>query len=527
VAFAPDPTGKERLGPLADEVEAVLEDLIEWRAVERIWAGDHTLWQEDPTEVADRLGWLHVVPEMQTRRATLEGFAADAEAAGLTHVVVAGMGGSSLFPEVIARTFPHDQASAGALDLLVLDTTDPAAVARVAEVCPLDRTLFLAASKSGSTIETRSHLDHFWEVVGRPEQFAVITDPGSELVRLAYDRRFRAVFENREDIGGRYSALSLFGLVPAAAAGVDVGALLDTAVAMGVELGSGLDLADDDLRTHPGLRLGALMGAATRAGRDKLTLIIDPEIETFGLWIEQLVAESTGKQGVGVVPIVGEPVSPDVGVYGPDRLFVAIGTHPALDAIAGAGHPVVELPYEGRYGLGAHVLLWEFATAVAGAVLGINPFDQPDVAAAKAATARVLDAGELPIVEQVPLRSLLDQVRVGDYLSIQAYVDPASPLVDEIEVARERLRDELKVATTVGLGPRFLHSTGQLHKGGPPAGVFVQVVSEDDVDVPIPGRSYGFSMLKQAQAAGDLETLRSRGLRAGRVAIEDLSEVNR
>jgi hypothetical protein len=425
----------------------------------------------------------------------------------------------------MARTFPHGQAPPGALELHVLDTTDPAAVARIADVCPLDRTLFVAASKSGSTIETRSHLDHFWDVVGRPEQFAVITDPGSVLVRLAYDRRFRAVFENREDIGGRYSALSLFGLVPAALAGVDVGALLETATAMGVELGSGLT-GDLEIRTHPGLWLGAVMGAGARAGRDKLTLIIDPEVETFGLWIEQLVAESTGKQGVGVIPIVGEPVSPDVATYGPDRLFVSIGTHPALDALAGAGHPVLELPHEGPYGLGAHVLLWEFATAVAGAVLGINPFDQPDVAAAKAATARVLDAGELPIVEQVPLRSLLDQVRVGDYVSIQAYVDPGSPLVDEIEAARARLRDELKVATTVGLGPRFLHSTGQLHKGGPPAGVFVQVVTEDEVDVPIPGQPYGFSMLKQAQAAGDLETLRSRGLRAGRVAIEDLLEVN-
>jgi transaldolase / glucose-6-phosphate isomerase len=523
MAIDPDPTGKERLGELADEVDATLDDLITRHAVERVWAGDHTLWQPDPTEIVDRLGWLHVVPEMATRQATLEGVAEEVHAAGLTDAVVAGMGGSSLFPEVIARTFQGSGPPAGAVALHVLDTTDPAAVARIAETCPPDGTLFVAASKSGTTIETRSHLAYFWELVNRPEQFAVITDPGSELVRLAYDRRFRAVFENREDIGGRYSALSLFGLVPAALAGVDVAGVLETATAMGVELGAD----GSDQRTHPGLRLGAIMGAAARAGRDKLTLIIDPEIEAFGLWIEQLVAESTGKQGAGVVPVVDEPVSADTGVYGPDRLFVSIGTHPALDALAGAGHPVVELPYEGPLGLGALVLLWEFATAVCGAVLGINPFDQPDVAAAKAATARVLDAGELPVIEQVRLASLLDQVRVGDYLSIHAYVDPGSDVVAGIEAARERLRDDLKVATTVGLGPRFLHSTGQLHKGGPPSGVFVQVVGDDPVDVPIPGQPFGFSMLKQAQAAGDLETLRSRGLRAGRVALDELLEVAR
>ncbi|MGH9245005.1 MAG: glucose-6-phosphate isomerase [Acidimicrobiales bacterium] len=520
-----DPTGKERLGDLADEVDAALDDLITRHALERIWAGDHTLWQDDPTEVADRLGWLHVVTEMRIQQATLEGFASDAIASGFTHAVLVGMGGSSLFPEVIARTFQGGGPPAGGLLLTVLDTTDPAAVARAAETSPLDRTLFVAASKSGTTLETRSHLAFFWELVGRPEQFAVVTDPGSALARLAYERRFRAVFENREDVGGRYSALSYFGLVPAAVAGVDVAALLETATAMGVELADG-DRPDADQRTNPGLRLGAIMGAAARVGRDKLTLIIDPEIESFGLWIEQLVAESTGKQGTGVVPVVGEPVGADPSVYGPDRLFVAIGTHPALDALAGVGHPVIELPYEGPTSLGALVLLWEFATAVCGALLGINPFDQPDVSAAKAATARVLDAGELPVVEVVPLAALLDQVRVGDYLAIQAYVDPGSDVVARIEDVRARLRDDLKIATTFGLGPRFLHSTGQLHKGGPPTGVFVQLVGDDRVDVPIAGQPYGFATLKQAQAIGDLETLRSRGLRAGRVALDEFLEVS-
>jgi glucose-6-phosphate isomerase len=466
---------------------------------------------------------------MRMQQATLESFASDAIAGDLTHAVVMGMGGSSLFPEVIARTFQPDGSAAGALTLTVLDTTDPAAVRRIAETCPLDRTLFVASSKSGTTIETRSHLTHFWDLVGQPGQFAVVTDPGSELARLAYDRGLRATFENREDIGGRYSALSYFGLVPAALAGAEVGGILETAIAMGTELGAPADGADRDTeqdpRTNPGLRLGAIIGAAARAGRDKLTLLVDPEIDSFGLWVEQLVAESTGKLGTGVVPVVGEPVNADVSVYGPDRLFVSVGTHPALDALAGGGHPVIELPYEGRSSLGALVLLWEFATAVCGAVLGINPFDQPAVAAAKAATSRVLATGEIPVIELLPLQALLDQVRVGDYLGIQAYVDPGSDVVERIEAARERLRDDLGIATTVGLGPRYLHSTGQLHKGGPPSGVFVQVVGDDSGDVPIPGQPYGFSMLKQAQAAGDLETLRSRGLRAGRVALDELLEV--
>ena len=459
---------------------------------------------------------------MRIQLARLEGFAAELEAESFTHVVLAGMGGSSLFPEVVARTFQASGPPPGGLELHVLDTTDPAAVARVAETCPLDRTLFVAASKSGSDdrdpIAPRLLLG---AAASDPSSSRSSPTPRSDLGRLAHDRGFRAIFENRPDIGGRYSALSYFGLVPAALAGVDVAAILDTAVAMGAEL------AEDDAepRTNPGLRLGAIVGAAARVGRDKLTLLIDPEIDSFGLWIEQLVAESTGKQGTGVVPVVGEPVAADLDVYGPDRLFVSIGTHPALDAIAGAGHPVVELPHAGPASLGAHVLLWEFATAISGAVLGINPFDQPDVAAAKAATGRVLDGAEIPVVEQVRLSSLLDQVRVGDYIAIQAFVDPGSDAVGRIEESRERLRDELKVATTSGLGPRFLHSTGQLHKGGPPTGVFVQVVGDDPDDVPIPGQPYGFSMLKQAQAAGDLETLRSRGLRAGRVALDELLEV--
>lgn len=512
----PDPAGKERIGDLDPAVEAMIDALAGRSAVERVWSGDHTLWQDDPAEVADRLGWLQVAHSSYASVDEHAAFAASCADDGLTHVLVMGMGGSSLFPEVVARSFAPGN---GALALSVLDTTDPAAVSRLAESLPLDRTLFLASSKSGSTIETASHLAYFWERVARPEQFAVITDPGSDLGELARARRFRHVFESRPDIGGRYSALSAFGMVPAALDGVDVRALLDGALAMADALRPGGDPHD-----HPGLRLGALLGAGAQAGRDKLTLVLDPEIATFGLWLEQLVAESTGKHGLGVVPVVGEGVGA-AELYGRDRVFVSIGWHPALDALAGAGHPVVELANEGPYGLGAHVLLWEFATAICGSVLGINPFDQPDVAAAKVATARVLDGVAPPPGVGRSLDELLDTVQPGDYVSVQAYVDPGSPVVVDLEAARARIFEQRQVATTFGLGPRFLHSTGQLHKGGPPNGVFIQVVGEDLDEVPIPGQPYGFSRLKHAQADGDLATLLSRGLRAGRVSVEELAGV--
>jgi len=504
----------EQLGPLTAAVESTLQDLVDRRAVERIWSGDHTLWQEEPTEITDRLGWLRVAPEVLAERARLDALVASAAADGLTHAVVMGMGGSSLFPEVLARTFP---AVAGALELRVLDTTDPAAVARVGHECPAGSTLFVASSKSGSTVETLSHLATFWERNPDPSHFVAITDPGSSLGDLARERGFRAIFENRPDIGGRYAALSFFGMVPAALAGVEWTALLDTAVAAAGELGAAVAPAD-----NPGLRLGAILAAAVQAGRDKVTLVIDPEIETFGLWLEQLLAESTGKHGTGVIPIAGERLGP-AEVYGDDRLFVAIGDHPGLAPLAAAGHPVVGIDHDDPLDLGRLCLLWEFATAVCGAALEINPFDQPNVAEAKEATKQVLADG-LPDIEPEPLAGLLAQVKAGDYLSIQAYVDPESGVVDAIEDARTALRDRLRVATTVGLGPRFLHSTGQLHKGGPPSGVFVQVVGEDPDDLAVPGQPFSFSTLKHAQAAGDLLTLRHHGLRAARVTLDDLLE---
>jgi hypothetical protein len=388
--------------------------------------------------------------------------------------------------------------------LHVLDTTDPAAIRRV----PYMETTFVAASKSGTTIETTSQLAHFWAMSGETSgQFVAVTDPHTPLADMARERRFHALFENRPDIGGRYSALSWFGMVPATLLGIDGARILDAAAAV--------DVAD-------AVRLAAILGAAAKSGRDKLTLVLPEEIASFGLWLEQLVAESLGKHGTGIVPIAGEPIgSPDV--YSDDRIFVAVGDHGYdLDAIAMAGHPVIDLSFGDEYDIGAQVMLWEQAIALAGVVLGINPFDQPDVQAAKDATNRVLAAG-LPAIDTVRPMDLVSTVRPGDYVAILAFVDPGdTEQLATIERARVVIRDRLRVATTVGVGPRFLHSTGQLHKGGPPTGVFLQLLGADGADVEIPGRDFGFSMLKQAQAAGDLLALQSRGLRAGRVTLDDL-----
>jgi glucose-6-phosphate isomerase len=513
----------DRLGPLAGETAAALAELAERDAVARLWAADHTLWRDDPTEIGDRLGWLTVVPEMLVG---LGGTAA--ECAKLTtdvdHVLVMGMGGSSLFPEVLARSFA---APEGAPTLHVVDTTDPAFLARVAAELPADRTLHVAASKSGSTIETRSHLEWAWARHPDPARFAVITDPGSALQALAEERGFAQVWQNRSDIGGRYSALSHFGVVPGLLAGLDMRVVLESASAMAERLRGAAAV-------NPAARLAAAMAAGVRAGRDKVTILLPDTIATFGLWLEQLLAESTGKDGTGVVPIVGEPVG-DPSVYGADRLFVAVldaeadtdgHATAAFEALVAAGHPVHVVEGGGPDDLGGQVLLWEAATALCGALLGIQPFDQPDVAAAKAATNKVLDEG-LPDEPEVPVSELLALVKPGDYVGVQAFVDPGSPAVARLDEVRVALRDRLRVATTLGLGPRFLHSTGQLHKGGPNTGVFLQVVGpEADDGVAIPGQPYDFATLERAQAAGDLATLRERGRRAGRVSVDSLlSEV--
>jgi transaldolase/glucose-6-phosphate isomerase len=440
--------------------------------VQRIWARDPTAWTGG--DEAHWLGWLDEpqrIPDafdwVEAARGEFDSF------------VLLGMGGSSLAPEVLRRSF-------GAEAFHVLDTTHPRAIRRLEESLELERTLFLASSKSGATLETRSHLDYFWERAGkRGESFAAVTDPGSELESLARKRGFRAVVAGEPTIGGRYSALSPFGVVPAALMGVELPRLRERAQEM-VEACRGPESA--------GLELGLQLGGGWRDGRDKVA--INPNPGGFGLWAEQLLAESTGKHGKGLVPAPGE--SPD-----------------------GADRQAAEVRVDEPYDLGSEFFRWEFATAVAGSILEINPFDQPDVQAAKDRTNEVLAAGGDPDVEpKGSLDELLAQAGPGDYFAIQAFIDPAREA--ELEPLAERLRRESGCVVTVGLGPRYLHSTGQLHKGGPPSVLALQVVDDPGKELKIPGRKFGFARLLRAQAAGDYASLEERGRRVARIRLEDV-----
>jgi glucose-6-phosphate isomerase len=494
-----------------------LQQMDRDRIVERIWRKDHTVWKDDPTQIADRLGWLTVSDLMRERIGELEGFAEQAATDGFETAILLGMGGSSLAPEVFARTFGFAD---GALELIVLDTTHPATIDRLADQLELDRTLFIVASKSGGTTETLSHFAFFWDRTPNGAQFVAITDPGTPLERLAREHGFRAVFLNPADIGGRYSALSYFGLVPAALIGAPLHEVLDSAEEM--RTASERMLPAPQI---PGATLGAMMGESAKAGRDKLTFALPDEIASFGGWVEQLIAESTGKDNVGVVPVVGEPIgSPDA--YGRDRVFVVIGEHDGLDELEHDGHPVARLRYDGLEQIGGEFFRWEMATAIAGHVLGINPFDQPNVQEAKDTTKAILGSGSLEDPGFDDLGVLLKQVNEGDYVAILAYLDRTSETEDAIERVRLLIRDRYRVATTTGFGPRFLHSTGQLHKGGPNSGVFIQVVDAGrEVDLPIPGQPFTFGTLIDAQALGDLRSLRRRGRRIARVTFDQLMEV--
>jgi transaldolase/glucose-6-phosphate isomerase len=446
--------------------------------VARIWERDPTLWTGQ--DEARWLGWLDEPMRMRSRLADLERFVEDLAAPGLIDTfVLLGMGGSSLAPEVIKRSFDAESFH-------VLDTTHPAAVRRIAETLDFDATLFIAASKSGTTLETRSHLDFFWERAGkRGEFFAAITDPGSELERVAKERGFLATFDGEPTIGGRYSALSLFGLVPATLMGVDLERLLER-VEETVEACHGEE-------GNPGLELGLELGNGWAEGRDKVT--INPNPGGFGLWAEQLLAESTGKDGKGLIPAPEE--SPD----GPDRQA-----------------PEVRLP--APYELGQEFYRWEFATAVAGSILGINPFDQPNVQAAKDKTNEVLAQGEPDVGTRGSLDELFAQARPGDYVAVQAFIDPERE--PELEPLLDRAREDTGCVVTHGLGPRYLHSTGQLHKGGPNTGLFVQVVDDAGDELKIPGRDFGFRRLIHSQAAGDLASLEELGRRIVRIRLEDI-----
>src|SRR6266705_3108068 len=442
-------------------------------------------------------------------------------------VVLCGMGGSSLAPEVLWHTFGRKP---GYPALSVLDSTDPRAVVAALGGEDIGRTLFLVSSKSGTTQETDCLYRHFWEQTrGRGAQFVAITDPDTPLARLAGERGFRRTFLNPSDIGGRYSALSFFGLVHGALIGMDLHGLLDRAIEMAHACAACVPAAD-----NPGAWLGAVMGEAALAGRDKLTLVLPERIRSFGYWVEQLIGESTGKEGKGIVPVEGEPVGKPA-VYGDDRLFVYIrmATDPpnrAVQALEKAGQPVITLTMRDKLDLGGEFFRWEVATAIAGAVLGIDAFDQPNVQESKDNTKKVLatfkSRGKLPPAETVTtskakagVASLLKQAKRGAYFALMAYTARTPRSEAAIAAIRTAVRNSKKIATTAGYGPRFLHSTGQLHKGGPKTGLFLQVVQEDARDVAVPGQPYTFSVLKQAQSLGDMQSLTSRRLPVLRVTL--------
>ncbi len=441
---------------------------------ERLWARDASLWTSSGEE--GWLGWLDAPERMRERLGPIEAFAESVDADGVLDVVLLGMGGSSLAAEVLRRAF-------GAARFHVLDTTHPAPIRRLGDALDPERTLFLVASKSGTTLETRCQLEWFWERASAGHRFAAITDPGSELEEIALERGFRAVFHGEPDVGGRYSALTAFGLVPAALMGARLDDFLSGAAEMAEECRG---------PASGGLELGLRLGEGWRDGLDKVAL--RPNAFGFGLWAEQLLAESTGKQGKGLVPLPGE----------------------SRDA---SDRQIGEVRVADPYDLPAEFFRWEFATAVAGHVLGVNPFDQPDVQAAKGRAVDVLEsAGEPDVGPEGSFEELLAQARPGDYVAIQAFIDPAREL--ELEPLAERAR-AAGCAVTVGLGPRFLHSTGQLHKGGPNTVLALQVVDEPGDELPVPGCDYGFRKLLRAQAAGDFAALRERGRRVARVRLDD------
>ena len=523
------------LGALEPAVEKRLTALQKADAPGRLWKQDGSLWAAgaaEKKEIERWLGWLNVAEKMQDQVPRLNEVAREARA--YSDVVLLGMGGSSLGPDVLRLTFGPQK---GRPALHVLDTTDPASVRALRSRIDPAETLFIVASKSGGTTETLSHFAYFWgEVSATPKggrgagrNFVAITDPGTSLENLAREHDFRWVFLNPTDIGGRYSVLSYFGLVPGALMGVDVGELLERAVEMAHSSAGSVEAAK-----NPGVWLGAVLGELCRQGRNKLTLITSPKVASFGYWVEQLIAESTGKEGKGIVPVEGEPVgSPKV--YGDDRLFVHVRMdsdpdNAAVRALEKAGQPVVTLTLRDKLDLGAEFLRWEIATAIAGSVIGIDPFDQPNVQESKDNTKRVLAEyrakGRLPAAEAVPaagsaaeLRRLLEKAKPGAYVALMAYTGRTTGAEKAIREIRAAIRDARRVATTSGYGPRFLHSTGQLHKGGPKTGLFVQVVQDDARDVAIPGEPYTFSTLKQAQALGDLESLRSRKYPVVRVSL--------
>ncbi len=537
--------------PLATEVKDTLEDWRKHGKVRDLWAHDASLWSG--ADEGKWLGWLHVVDDRTADLPALQAFQDEIKAEGVQHVLLLGMGGSSLGPEVLAETFGRQE---GFPELLILDSTDPAQIAALHARVDLTRTLCIVSSKSGGTLEPNIFKAYFWDAMQKAvgdkagRHFVAVTDPGSKMQRVAEADGFRRVFMGDPAIGGRYSVLSNFGMVPAAAMGLDLKAFLHSAALMVRTCDAGTPPDE-----NPGVRLGAILGTAAKAGRDKVTIVASPGIHDMGAWLEQLLAESTGKQGHGIVPVDDEPLGAS-GVYGQDRVFAYLRLTGAPDAaqdaavaaLEQAGQPVVRLSLSSTEQVAQQFFLWEFATAVAGAIIGINAFDQPDVEASKIETKKLTDAyaatGKLP--DETPflisdgiklftdprdqdalrqesldevIKAHLDRAGPGDYVALLAYIDRNPAHIEALRKLRTRIRDAKHVATCVGFGPRFLHSTGQTYKGGPNSGVVLQITADDAKDLAVPGEKFSFGAVKAAQARGDFDVLAERGRRALRVHL--------
>src|SRR5271157_669078 len=515
---------------LQKPVDDILFQFDKDKIAEGIWAGDVSLWTDDPEKrsaIGQRLGWLQAVDTMMGEKERLRDFADEIRSEGFTCAVLLGMGGSSLASDVFISCFGRED---GYLDLRVLDSTVPASILDLERSVDIEHTLFIVSSKSGGTIEVLSLYKYFRSRMERllgdqaGSRFIAITDPGTSLGKLASEHGFRRVFLNPPDIGGRFSAISYFGLVPAALIGTDLDRLLMRA-SQSVEA-SGLEVPALE---NAGSWLGAIMAQASLAGRDKLSFIISDKIKSFGHWLEQLIAESTGKEGKGILPIDAEPLgNPEC--YGQDRIFVYLrmDDDPTLDtdvsALEQSGQPVITLRLHTPYDVGREIFRWEFATAVAGIVLNIDPFDQPDVQESKDIAKRFLETykkeGRLPGGEHLKgddpglalaLREFMRPIKPGDYLAFNAFISPSADNLNILQSLRVSVRDRLKIATTAGFGPRYLHSTGQIHKGGAANGFYVQITADDPEDVAIPSEAYSFGTLKSAQAQGDYEALKQKG----------------
>ncbi len=530
-------TDRYHLGDYSQLVAHAAAKLDSDRVPARLRGHDHTLWSTDPTEISDRLAWLTLPTDMRSELPGLYEFADEIRTAGYRHVGLLGMGGSSLGPEVIRRVIGCTVSNGAYPQMLTLDSTVPDWVAVTTGQIDPKRTLFAVSSKSGTTTEPLTFYAYFRDLVesglgveAAGDNFIAVTDPATALAKRAGDENFRRAFLNNPDIGGRYSVLSYFGLVPAALTGIDLHRLLTSAERMQERCRT-----DGPAAENPGAWLGAAIGTMVKHGRDKLTLIATESMTPFGLWVEQLLAESTGKNNTGVIPVAAEPLpGRNEACYGEDRFFVQLrladddnsGPDGLVEQLQGAGHPVAVLELADVYDLGAEFYRWEYATAVAGHVLGIHPFDQPDVQGAKDRTVSVLEQwqrdGALPAARSddgALLARLLESSQPGDYLAIMAYLPDTEGIREGVRELRQRVMAKYRIATTMGYGPRFLHSTGQLHKGGPPSGIFLQLTQDHQTDIPIPGWDFSFGVLADAQALGDLQGLDDLGRRTVSVHV--------